>query len=374
VKTAGTKHRFLFAGGGTGGHIFPAIAVADEIKELDENSDILFVGTADKIESKVVPAAGYDFKSIWISGFVRGKILQNLSLIIKVPVAVFQSWQIIRKFDPAVVIGTGAYAAAPPAWTAAKMNKKVVLLEQNAYPGITNKLVGKFADKLYLTFEESQKYFKNIKNLSVTGNPVRAGLKPTSELNATETFGLEESEKILLILGGSGGAQFINDTIAENIERFLENGIQIIWQTGARYFENVKNLARKSAVILPFIDDIGAAYSAADLVLARAGSTTLAELAQLGIAAVLIPSPNVAGDHQKANAMALAEKDAAILVEEKNLKNELFELISQTINDEQRLNGLRENIKKFAGENSAQRIAREIVALADDARGENNAS
>lgn len=360
-----TPYRFIFAGGGTGGHLYPAIAVAQQIKALKPEAEILFVGTKDKIEARVVPANKFNFKTIWISGFSRKLNLKNILFPLKVIVSAVQSLIINIKYNPSVAIGTGAYVAGPVIWGASIVGAKIILLEQNSYPGVTNRLLEKKAEQIHLTFEDSKKYFREGAKLHVTGNPVRIDLKLTDKHAAKQNFALDLTKPVLLVIGGSLGAGTMNKAVEENLLKLNANGIQVIWQTGQYYYESYKNLANPMTKIFPFIEDMGMAFSACDLVLARSGATTIAEAALLGLPVVFVPSPNVAANHQYMNAKSLTDELAAEMIEDKNIIADLEERIRPLIYDETRLKNLSEKIKKFANPDAALVIAQNAISLAE---------
>lgn len=358
-------YRFLFAGGGTGGHLYPALAVAQQIKLLKPESEILFVGTKKKIESRVVPQYGFNFRSIWVSGFTRKLTLENILFPLKVIVSMIQSLLIVMKFKPRVAIGSGAYVSGPSIWAASVFGSKIILLEQNSYPGITNRILEKRAEEIHITFDESKKYFRDQSKLKLTGNPVRVNLNKIDRAEALKQFDLATDKKTILILGGSGGARSINDAIANSINELVENNIQVIWQTGEFYYnENGKynnNLIR----VLPFIDDMSAAFSACDLLIARAGATTITEVSYLGIPVIFVPSSNVAANHQYKNAKAISDESAAILIEDKNLKSNLVNTVIEVINNEEKLEEMKKNISAFAKPNAARVIAESAIKMAE---------
>jgi len=358
-------YRFIFAGGGTGGHLYPAIAVAQQIKAMKPEAEILFVGTKDKIEARVVPANGFKFKTIWISGFSRKINLKNILFPVKVIVSAIQSLSINFGFKPRVAIGTGAYVSGPVIWGASALGAKVILLEQNSYPGVTNRLLEKRAEQIHLTFEDSKKYFRDESKLRITGNPVRINLKLIDKSQAKRSFELDSNKPALLVLGGSLGAGSLNKALMENMHKLNEKGIQIIWQTGAAYYEIYKNSASAMTKVFPFIEDMSAAFSACDLLLARSGATTIAEAANLGLPVVFVPSPNVAANHQYMNAKSLVDENAAVLIEDKNLNKELFKEISSLIFDVQKLEVLKNKIKKFENSRAAGIVAAEAIKLAE---------
>lgn len=360
-----TPYRFIFAGGGTGGHLYPAIAVAQQIRALKPEAEILFVGTKDKIEARVVPANGFDFKTIWITGFARKLNIKNMLFPLKVIVSAVQSLIINIKYNPTVAIGTGAYVAGPVIWGASVTGAKIILLEQNSYPGITNRLLEKKAEQIHLTFEDSKKYFREGAKLHVTGNPVRKDLKLSDKSEAKRGFALDLNKPVLLVIGGSLGAGTMNKAVEENLAKLNAKGIQVIWQTGQFYYEAYKNLSNSMTKIYPFIENMSQAFSACDLLLARSGATTIAEAAILGLPVVFVPSPNVAANHQYMNAKSLTDENAAELIEDKSIIAVLDEKISSLIFDEAKLMGLSVKIKKFANPDAAVIIAKNAITLAE---------
>jgi UDP-N-acetylglucosamine--N-acetylmuramyl-(pentapeptide) pyrophosphoryl-undecaprenol N-acetylglucosamine transferase len=363
---AGTKteYRFLFAGGGTGGHLFPAVAVADKIKAKIPEADILFVGTKTKIEGKVIPKLGYKFKSIWIKGFSRTFNLENFLFPLKLGVSLLQSLIISMRFRPKVAIGSGGYVSGPAIWGSSVMGAKIILLEQNSYPGITTRLLERYADEIHVSYNDSIKYLKNKEIIKVTGNPVRENLTKISKTAALSHFNLNQQNKTLLVLGGSLGASSINEVVSDSLSGFKKKNLQVIWQTGNVYYDKYKDMVSTGIIILPFIEDMNLAYSAADIVVARAGATTIAELLVLGIPSILIPSPNVAENHQYYNAKSLADENAVILVEDKEAKNILADRIISTVFDDNKLEELGRNVKKFGKPRAADMIAESAIKFA----------
>jgi len=365
MKTIETKYRFLFAGGGTGGHLFPAVAVAEQIKVLKPEAEVLFVGTKNKIEGKVIPELGFRFKTIWIKGFARRLSLQNLLFPVRLLVSAVQSLLINMSFKPKVAIGSGGYVAGPAIWGAQVMGAKIILLEQNSYPGITTRLLERFADEVHISFEDSKKYLRRKNILHNTGNPVRVNLGTIQKSEALNNFGLIPEKKTLLVLGGSLGARSINNAVGKIVSRLKENGIQLIWQTGKYYFDEFKNMSSDSVKIFDFLVDMNTAYSACDLLLTRSGATTIAEILALGIPAVLAPSPNVAENHQHFNAESLVNKNAAVLIENKNLETGLLETITEIIFSEEKLDELKRNALALSKPDAAKVIAQNALMYAE---------
>ncbi len=360
-----TPYRFLFAGGGTGGHLYPAIAVAQQVSLLKPEANILFVGTKSKIEGKVVPQLGYKFKSIWIKGFARKFNYENLLFPLKIFVSIIQSLIINMKFKPVLAVGSGGYVSGPAIYGASVMGAKVILLEQNSYPGVTTRMLEKRAAEIHLSYEDSKKYFRSKDKLFVTGNPVRIDLKMIDKEDALKRFNLTTERKTLLVIGGSLGASRINIVISSSLDKFVGNNIQVIWQTGKNYFDDYKHLKNEYVYINQFIEDMSAAYSACDLLIARAGATTIAEITTLGIASILIPSPNVAENHQYYNAKSLADQGAVEMIKDSELENALQEKIKKLINDDFKLEQMRTKAKSLGKPDAASIIAKRIIAYAE---------
>ena len=365
MSNAQSKYRFLFAGGGTGGHLFPAVAVAEQIREMKPEADILFIGTKDRIEGRIVPKLGFKFKSIWIKGFSRKINFENILFPLKLFVSLIQSLFISISFKPKVAIGSGGYVAGPAIWAASVMGAKIILIEQNSYPGVTTRLLERYASEVHLSFQESKKYLRREKIHHFTGNPVRKNLGRMKKIEALRKFGLSGEKKTLLVLGGSLGAKTINEAMSESIKMLEENNVQVIWQTGKNYFEQFKQMNSANIKVYDFIEDMNSAYSACDLLLARAGATTIAELLNLGIPAILVPSPNVAENHQYYNAKSLSDNEAAIMIEDKNLKKDLPMFVLETINSENKLSSLKKKALQMAKPDAAKVIAQNAIKFAE---------
>jgi len=365
MKRRKSKYRFLIAAGGTGGHLYPAIAVADSIRQLKSESQILFVGTNTHLEATVVPKEGFDFKSIWISGFDRSNKTKNLLFPLKLLVSGIQAFWIAFRFLPKVAIGAGAYVSGPVLWAANLMGSKIVLLEQNSYPGITNRLLEKKADEIHISFEETRKYFRFQEKLFLTGNPIRTKITLQNKNDAKKNLGLDENKKTILILGGSLGALSINNAVRNSLEVFSNHGFQLIWQVGKKYFNEFKEFETPEVKVFDFIEKMELAYSAADLVIARAGATTIAEISCLGLPALFIPSPNVAADHQYKNAEALYRLNACELIKDSELKDNLTSKILELLNSEEKLKMFSDNIKKNCKREASEIIARRCIKLAE---------
>ena len=363
--------RIVFSGGGTGGHVFPAIAIADALKLQKPGADILFVGAKGKIEMDRVPKAGYPIKGLWISGFHRGKIFRNLLFPFKLIWSLFKSWRILKKFKPDAVVGVGGFASGPTLHIASLMGIPTLIQEQNSYPGFTNKFLSDKVDKICVAYDGMDKYFPKEKIIK-TGNPVReqiSNLKVSKE-DALTHFGLKANKKTLLVFGGSLGARSLNIAIQAGFDLIKERqDIQMIWQVGKLYYDEYKNSEMDKldhVKILPFIDRMDMAYVVADLLMTRAGALTIAEICTVGSPVILVPSPNVAEDHQTKNALAITEKHAAILVRDQNAKRRLMSEAIELVHDEETLEVLSASIKKMGIRNADDLIAEEIISLASE--------
>jgi UDP-N-acetylglucosamine--N-acetylmuramyl-(pentapeptide) pyrophosphoryl-undecaprenol N-acetylglucosamine transferase len=364
------KNRIIISGGGTGGHIFPALSIANALKEIDANLDILFVGALGRMEMEKVPAAGYRIVGLPIMGFKRKITLQNFVVLYKLLVSLIKARKLIRNFKPSVVIGVGGYASGPVLRIANSMGIPTLLQEQNSYAGVTNKLLAQKAKKICVAYEGMEKYFPADK-IILTGNPVRQNLQPISDKKeeALSYFNLQPDKKTLLILGGSLGARTINQSLLKNVEKFKGTDVQVIWQTGSIYFEQIKesmqNYSGENIHIHAFISRMDLAFSIADLVVSRAGAGTISELCIVAKPVILVPSPNVAEDHQTKNALALVKKDAALMVTDKDCEEKLVNTALETISNSIELQKLSKNIGKLALFDSARTIAMEVLKLKD---------
>jgi len=363
--------RAIVSSGGTGGHLFPALAIAKQLQVARPGTEVLFIGAKGRMEMEKVPQNGFPIQGLWIAGFQRGAILKNLLLPFQILSSFCKSWWIIRQFNPDIAIGTGGYASAPLIYTAAKLKIPTLIQEQNFLPGLTNRLLANVVDKVCVVYQSLAQYFDQAKMI-VTGNPVRSDLEDTAHnpQEARQNFGLETEKRTFLVLGGSLGARSINDALKTHAGKLNEEHIQGIWQTGKLYYDEIcshfGNAMPSNMAIQPFIDDMPQAYRAADLVIARAGAITLAELAYLGKPAILIPSPNVAEDHQAKNAHTLVQKDAALMIRDEALQEALLTNLRNTIQDAERLNELSENIKAFARPEATQNNVEAALKLIDE--------
>ncbi len=354
----------LLSGGGTGGHIYPAVAIADELKRRYADANILFVGAKGRMEMEKVPQNGYPIKGLWISGLNRQKIWTNALFPFKLISSLFKAFGIIRKFKPDVVIGTGGFASGPILYVASTLGKPCLIQEQNSYPGITNKLLSRKVDKICVAYENLEKFFPKEKIVK-TGNPVRQDLQlnQLDKKNALDHFGLKEHKRTILVLGGSLGARAINRLIAENLDYLLSKDVQLIWQTGKLYYEEYKYLGDKNHVkTMAFINEMNMAFSAADIIISRAGAGTISELCIVGKPVLFVPSPNVAEDHQTKNAAAIVAQNAALLIKESELDKFQKEM-DNLIEDNNLRNQLGANINKLAMPKATEHIVNEIEKI-----------
>ena len=361
--------RVIISGGGTGGHIFPAVSIANAIKALRPDAKILFVGALGRMEMQRVPAAGYEIKGLPICGFDRKNLLKNFKVLYKIWKSQRMAKQIIKDFQPQVAVGVGGYASGPTLNKAAAMGIPCLIQEQNSYAGVTNKLLAKKAEKICVAYEGMERFFPAEK-IILTGNPVRQALLDTtiSREDAIKSFGLDPTKKTILLVGGSLGARTINESVLQHLDLVRSSDVQFIWQTGKYYSaaiaEQLKGQDIPNLKVTDFISDMGAAYKAADLVISRAGASSISEFCLIGKPVILVPSPNVAEDHQTKNALALSTRSAAIYVKDAEAPATLLELAVKTVNDEAKLKSLNENVLKLALPDSADIIAKEVIKLA----------
>lgn len=366
------EYRIIISGGGTGGHIFPALSIADAIKAKHPEAKILFVGADNRMEMQRVPDAGYDIVGLPIAGFDRKNLLKNFKVLWKILKSQRMAKKVIKDFAPQAAVGVGGYASGPTLKMAAKMGIPTLIQEQNSYAGVTNKILSKRAKLICVAYDGMERFFPKEK-IILTGNPVRKNLLEmrANRKEAIKAMGLDEGKKCVLIVGGSLGARSINEGIIANIEKIrANNDIQFIWQTGKLYFEEMKKRADElgkpeNLTITDFVSNMANALSAADVVVSRAGAGSISEFALLGKAVILVPSPNVSEDHQTKNAMALVDKDAAIYVADANVKEELIDRAIETVNDEAKIAKLEANVMKMGKPNAASEIADEVLKLAD---------
>lgn len=366
------EYRIIVSGGGTGGHIFPALSIADAIKSKHPDAKILFVGADNRMEMQRVPDAGYDIIGLPIAGFDRKNLLKNFKVLWLILKSQLKARKIIKDFAPQVAVGVGGYASGPTLKMAASMNIPTLIQEQNSYAGVTNKILAKKAKMICVAYDGMERFFPH-ERIKFTGNPVRKSLieMRANRSEAIKAMGLDEKKKCVLIVGGSLGARSINEAILANIALIKEHQeIQFVWQTGKLYFEEMKSRAKElgspaNLIVTDFVSNMANALGAADLVVSRAGAGSISEFALLGKAVILVPSPNVSEDHQTKNAMALVEKDAAIYVADAKAKEELVTKAIETVRDSERIAALEKNVIKLGKPNAAEVIADEVIKLAD---------
>ncbi len=374
------KPRIIISGGGTGGHIFPAISIANAIKELCPEAEILFVGAEGRMEMQRVPDAGYKIIGLPVAGFDRKNLLKNIPVLYKLAKSLWMTRKILKDFKPQVAVGVGGFASGPTLKAASKMGIPILIQEQNSFAGVTNKLLAKSADKICVAYEGMDNFFPTDR-IILTGNPVRQNLltHQSNHDEAVQNFGFDKTKKIILIVGGSLGARTINDTMKAAIDMVKENkDIQFIWQTGKIYIEEVKQFIKEKTgdevtdhhaasipnlFITEFIKNMDDAYAAADLVISRAGAGSISEFCLLRKPVILVPSPNVAEDHQTKNALALVSKDAALYVKDSEAVHNLMPVALDTVRDDKKLKSLSENIATLALPDSANIIAKEVLKL-----------
>lgn len=359
------KHKFILSGGGTGGHIYPAIAIANELKQRFPDAEFLFVGAQDKMEMQKVPQAGYPIEGLWIAGLQRKLTLQNMMFPFKLLSSLWKSRRIIKQFQPDVVIGTGGFASGPLLQVANSKGIPTVVQEQNSYPGITNKLLSKKANAICVAYENLERFFPKEK-IVFTGNPVRQDLLDLShkQEEGKTYFQLDATKKTLLVLGGSLGARRINQLIAKELDFLMEQGIQVFWQCGKLYYEEYKHFNEKPNVhVTAFIDRMDLIYAAADVVISRAGASSVSELCLVGKPTIFIPSPNVAEDHQTKNAKAIVDKGGALLLKEMELEEKFEATFTDVLTNESLQQQLSTAMKQLGKPNATRDIVDEIVKL-----------
>ena len=363
--------RIIISGGGTGGHIFPAVSIANAIKELRPDTDILFVGAEGRMEMHRVPAAGYPIKGLPVAGFDRKNLLKNIPVLIKLFKSQRLARKIVKDFDPHAAVGVGGYASGPTLKVAGSMGIPTLLQEQNSYAGVTNKLLAKNAKKICVAYEGMERFFDKNK-IILTGNPVRQGLRnhQTTREEAIASFGLNPNKRTVLILGGSLGARTINQCLMNHLDKVKASGVQFIWQTGKIYIDEAQAAVTQAGElpmlhVTDFISDMATAYSAADLVISRAGAGSISEFCLLQKPVILVPSPNVSEDHQTKNALALVNKNAALYVKDSEANDQLLDKAIDAVNQPELLKNLSKNIAELAFTDSANVIAKEVIKLAE---------
>ena len=368
-KMNSQQPRIIISGGGTGGHIFPAIAIADCLKKRFPQAEILFIGAKNRMEMDRVPKAGYPIEGLWISGFKRELSLDNLSFPFKLISSMINARKILKRFRPDVVIGVGGFASGPTMKTAASMNIPIVIQEQNSYPGITNKIVAKKASKICVAYDNMEQWFPKDK-VVLTGNPLRNNIVPMNDRRdeGVKFFGLNPEKKTILLVGGSQGALGINKGISAQLAMFKENDYQLIWQTGKHYYDQAVKEVEENGLqdrikCTVFIDRMDLAYAAADVVISRAGAMSISELSLLNKAVVFVPLPTAAEDHQTKNAMSLVNANAAMIVKNSETEKELLPVVFDLLGNVDKQNEMKDNIAKFAKPNAAEDIVDQIEMI-----------
>jgi len=359
------KYKFIISGGGTGGHIYPALSIADSLKNKFINSELLFVGSKNRMEMKIIPNRGYKIRGLNISGFNRKVSISNLLLPFKLIISLFQSLIILIKFRPNLVIGTGGFASGPILFVSSLINIPTFIQEQNSYPGITNKILGKYSKKIFVAYAGMDKFF-DPKKIIYSGNPVRESIRLFKSVKNQQVYkklNLKSNKKIILVLGGSQGADKLNKSITDSIDFFIKNDLQVILQTGTRYYENYKKFKNKNLIIVPFVDKIEELYSISDLIVSRSGASIISELCIVGKPVIFVPSPNVVDDHQTKNARSIYDNGACEFINEDELDFKLTPIINKLIvSDIYRIN-LSEKIKAISKKNAVKIILNEIESF-----------
>ncbi|MDR0558950.1 MAG: undecaprenyldiphospho-muramoylpentapeptide beta-N-acetylglucosaminyltransferase [Prevotellaceae bacterium] len=359
--------RIIISGGGTGGHIFPAVSIANSLKKRISDIEILFVGAEGMMEMEKVPAAGYNIIGLPVAGLHRTRPFKNLSLPLKLFRSLNLASDILKKFKPDAVVGVGGYASAPMLWQAQKMKIPTLIQEQNSYAGLTNRILSKKAKTICVAYPDMERFFRKEK-ICFTGNPVRRDLFNVNEIreNAMKRFGFDAAKPVVLVLGGSLGARTLNESIAENLYKFTEKNIQLVWQTGKSGYQKALQTVEtgsKNVKVFDFIYDMNFAFAAADIIVSRAGAGTISELCIVGKPVILVPSPNVSEDHQTKNAMALVKKEAALTIADEKARKELTVKIIELINEPAAREKLGKNISQLAMPDAAENIVNKILAL-----------
>ena len=359
------KYKFIISGGGSGGHIYPALSIADSLKNKFINSELLFVGSKNRMEMKIIPDRGYKIRGLNISGFNRKVSISNLLLPFELIISLFQSLIILIKFRPNLVIGTGGFASGPILFVSSLINIPTFIQEQNSYPGITNKILGKYSKKIFVAYAGMDKFFDS-KKIIYSGNPVRESIrlfKTVKNQQVYKKLNLKSNKKIILVLGGSQGADKLNKSITDSIDFFIKNDLQVILQTGTRYYETYKKFKNKNLIIVPFVDKIEELYSITDLIVSRSGASIISELCIVGKPVIFVPSPNVVDDHQTKNARSIYDNGACEFINEDELDFKLTPIINKLIvSDIYRIN-LSEKIKAISKKNAVKIILSEIESF-----------
>jgi UDP-N-acetylglucosamine--N-acetylmuramyl-(pentapeptide) pyrophosphoryl-undecaprenol N-acetylglucosamine transferase len=357
--------KVIISGGGTGGHIFPAVSIANALKERDPKIDILFVGAEGKMEMEKVPAAGFEIVGLPVAGFQRRITLKNVTFFFKLAASMKKAKRIVKNFKPDVVVGVGGYASGPVLRVACQKGIPAIIQEQNSFPGVTNRFLAKKVSRICVAYPDMERFFPASK-IILTGNPIRQNLvSKISREEAASYFGLNPDKKVVFVTGGSLGARSINEGILSGYQKLIRNDVQLIWQTGKYYYEKIASSVEENdyVKIMAFVDRMEVAFALADVVVSRAGASSISEISILEKAAVFVPSPNVSEDHQSKNAMALVQKEAAEMVRDSEVEKELVNKVLNLLQDEERLTKLKKNVAAFAMPNAAQTIVDELLKL-----------
>ena len=361
----------VFSGGGTGGHLFPAIAIADEVRRIRPDVSVTFIGTRGKIEERVVPERGYPFVAIWISGLRRAFAVENLLFPVKVAVSTVQSCVQLRKLKPDAVVGTGGYVCGPVVFAATLAGIPTMLQEQNSYPGITTRLLSSRVNEVHLSFASSMRYLHRTDNVRVTGNPTRAALTTVQRGDGAAHFGIDPAKRTLLVFGGSHGATSLNNATLETLPALHRMDCQVIWQTGGKDYVRVRDAVRRAdsggapvVKTFKFIDRMECAYAAADLAVCRAGATTVAELMRTGVPSILVPYPYATADHQTENARAMVDAGASLMIPDSELGARLAGSVIDLLNDTERLSQMAAHARELCRPNAATELAHAVLRLA----------
>ena len=354
----------LFAAGGTGGHLYPAIAIAEEIRKKEPKATIAFVGTKEKIEARVVPQKGYQFHAIWISGFSRRLKVKNILFPLKVIVSLFQSFFLIKKVHPDVVVGTGGYVCGPVLFVASLLGIPTVVHESNSYPGVTTRLLASKVSKVFITFEVTKKWISSSANVECVGTPTREELSLVSRTDGSRFFGLDPNKKTLIAFGGSLGAASINKAMQEVVEDAIVHDYQIIWQTGDADWQSANAVQQHANIkVMKYVDRMDCGYAAADVAISRSGATTLAELTRLGKPAILVPYPFAAANHQEMNAQTMVESGAAVMIKDSELQGTLLHTVRELLFNENKCAEMREKSLLLGKSNAGCEIAEKVLAM-----------
>jgi len=367
--------KIILCGGGTGGHIFPMIAIAEEFKKVNSENKILFVGSNDRMEMKIIPKYNFPIYGLWISGIKRSSlilnilflgipfILKNITLPFKILFSVIKSIYILIKFRPDFVIGFGGYSSGPFLLTSHFLNFKTAIQEQNSYPGLTNKMLSKKVKYIFTAYDKINNFFST-NTVFNFGNPIR-NLKIKSNENAHKYFGLDSSKKTILVLGGSLGAKNINEGVLNNISLIRESSYQVIWQTGKFYYKNIlsKNIKDKKIIIKDFINRMDLAYSVSDIIISRAGAIAISELCVISKPLILVPSPNVVDDHQTKNAKAISEKGGCVLIKDSDAKNTMLKTAFDLFENKSKMDSMKKSLSKLSSPNATQKIVNKIYEI-----------